>query len=314
MPGKIWTSEEIQKLRDLSVQNKGSKEISMIIGRTNNSVLLKLSRLSLSINTKKWKPDELKFIKNNFKILSSRDMSKIINRPLSSISHKLSDLGLKKDKISLSNIMKRTNQKLPKDRKVKKILSSCLRFKKCVVCGKIFDWLNNKKAPIKTWKKRKCCSRKCGELYRSKVFTNDKLKWSTIQKNKFIKTIKKKWEDKIFRERRIKELCSGRSNRPNKPEKVIMSIIKDNKLDFRYTGDGSLIIGCLNPDFVNKDNNKIIELYGDYWHNLPKSKKTDSKRVGIYKNHGYDTLIIWEHELENLKLVEDKLIKFATNS
>lgn len=35
---------------------------------------------------------------------------------------------------------------------------------------------------------------------------------------------------------------------------------------FTFVGDGKVIIGGKNPDFINEKNKKLIEVYGDYWH------------------------------------------------
>ena len=54
---------------------------------------------------------------------------------------------------------------------------------------------------------------------------------------------------------------------PNKPETCLIKLL--NKLlpkIYKFVGDGKLIVGGFIPDFVNKDNNKIIELFGCYWH------------------------------------------------
>lgn len=55
---------------------------------------------------------------------------------------------------------------------------------------------------------------------------------------------------------------------------------------------------------------KIIELYGDYWHNTPKAIRRDKRRLKVYKKYGYQTLIIQETELNNLKEIKLKVLKF----
>ena len=60
----------------------------------------------------------------------------------------------------------------------------------------------------------------------------------------------------------------------------------------------------MNVIFVN-----IICNYGDYWHNLPKVKKRDKVRCEVYKNDGYDLLVVWQHELKNLDIPSKYLSK-----
>ena len=97
---------------------------------------------------------------------------------------------------------------------------------------------------------------------------------------------------------------------PNKPEKAIMGLMKDNGLLYEYTGNGKLIIGDFNPDFVNFQNKKIIEVFGDYWHNRIGMKEKDKRRLKIYTKKGYKTLIIREHEIKNLIKTKNKILKF----
>ena len=102
---------------------------------------------------------------------------------------------------------------------------------------------------------------------------------------------------------------------PNKPEKSLNKLL--NKIlpkEYKYTGNNEIIIGTFNPDFINVNGQKkIIELYGDYWHNLPNNIKRNKRRIKTYKKYGYKTLIIWEYELKNLDKVKEKILKFEKN-
>lgn len=123
---------------------------------------------------------------------------------------------------------------------------------------------------------------------------------------------KKRWQNKEFRENTLKASFEGRKIFPNKPEKLLTKLL--NKLlpnRYKFVGDGKYFIAGFVPDFINiNSQKKIIELYGDYWHNLPKRKEADKRRTIIYKKYGYKTLIIWEHELKNLDRVKNKILKF----
>ena len=81
----------------------------------------------------------------------------------------------------------------------------------------------------------------------------------------------------------------------------MMGIIKKNNLPFNYVGNGSIHFRgygkLFNPDFLSKNPKHIIEVFGDYWHSLPKRKKLDKQRLATYTRYGYKTLVIWEHEL-----------------
>ncbi len=99
-------------------------------------------------------------------------------------------------------------------------------------------------------------------------------------------------QDKNFAKRFYKSM----NMKPNKPEKVMIEIIKENNLPFNYVGNGQIIIRGFNPDFLSRNPKHIIEVYGDYWH---RNDKKHERRINAYSKYGYKTLVIWEHELVN---------------
>lgn len=123
----------------------------------------------------------------------------------------------------------------------------------------------------------------------------------------------KSWQNKEYRNKKVKQWIKGNQIRPTKPEIQLKNILKDLlPRQYKYVGDGKIIISGFNPDFINKKNKKIIEMYGDYHHNLPKVKQRDLRRKKEYKKEGYQLLIIWQKELKNIKKVKNKILKFAT--
>lgn len=123
------------------------------------------------------------------------------------------------------------------------------------------------------------------------------------------------WKNKKFREKIVKAILKGLNLKPNKPEKQLYKLLQwlfPN--EYKYVGDGKFFIGGFVPDFINVNSQKkIIELYGDYWHNKSEIKKRDKGRLRTYKRYGYKTLIIWEHELKNLDKVKEKILIFNNN-
>jgi len=62
--------------------------------------------------------------------------------------------------------------------------------------------------------------------------------------------------------------------------------------EWKYAGDGSLIIRGKCPDFVNVNGRKlIIEVFGDYWHSEERvgknSKEHMQDRINIFSVVGY---------------------------
>lgn len=119
------------------------------------------------------------------------------------------------------------------------------------------------------------------------------------QRPEVIERIRIKWQDKDYRNRRLKEMLKFR--KPNKPERKIIDIIQNNNLPYLYVGDGKLIIEGFNPDFVHKNKKIIIEVFGDYWHNRKDWSLRDKRRIDIFNLYGYKTFIFWEHEIVERK-------------
>jgi len=108
---------------------------------------------------------------------------------------------------------------------------------------------------------------------------------------------------------------------PTGIEQSIIDFIKDAGLPLRYTGNGTLMVGKLNPDFVSTDGaKKIIDANGCYWHMckkcFPGVKSSGSIPEGgrhrVYSAAGYTRLVIREHELAD-DAWKTKLLNFANS-
>jgi len=76
--------------------------------------------------------------------------------------------------------------------------------------------------------------------------------------------------------------------------------------EWKYVGDGKLIIAGLIPDFANVNGRKqLIELFGDYWH----KGENPENRIAKFEEFGYDCLILWEHELAKPDEITTKIQK-----
>jgi len=110
----------------------------------------------------------------------------------------------------------------------------------------------------------------------------------------------KLWLNKSYRDKVLRDI------KPNNPEKILIRLL--DKTNFQYVGSYKFWINKFNPDFIDKKNKKIIELFGNYWHENTKQK--DKIRLETYKKNGYRTLIIWSNELKNLNKVINKIKRF----
>lgn len=123
-------------------------------------------------------------------------------------------------------------------------------------------------------------------------------------KDKMSKITKEKWKDTLF----IKNQQIGRSIMPNKKELILLNLL--NKLfnnKWKYTGDFSFCINGKCPDYTHNTEKKLIELYGDYWH----QGQNPQYRIDFFKKEGYETLVIWEHELKDMNKVKERLFSFV---
>ncbi len=113
----------------------------------------------------------------------------------------------------------------------------------------------------------------------------------------------------------IKKRISSLSKKPSKKELILIKLIKDLNLDYSYVGDGKKILGTKNPDFISEKDKKIIEVFGDYWHGKKARcyEETENGRIEYFKDYGYNTLIIWEYELKDLRKVYNKILDFHNN-
>lgn len=107
----------------------------------------------------------------------------------------------------------------------------------------------------------------------------------------------------------IKAMIKRRHILPTEPEKQLMSILDEsfpNK--FVYNGDFSaeVVINRKIPDFVDEENKLIIEMFGEYWH----GPQEVYLRQEQFKEFGWDTLIIWDYELDDTKKVINQIDNF----
>lgn len=176
---------------------------------------------------------------------------------------------------------------------------------RCNSCAqKVVAKLNNKKSPM--------LGRKHTKETKEKISMNVKGERNHFYGKKHREESIKKMLDKQLK--RWKTIPNCR-NKQNKVEKVLERILKDIfYLKYKYVGDCKFFIDRYNPDFVCEEDKKIIELYGDYWHNLPEYIERDKKRIEEYTKAKYKTLIVWEHELKDVETLCHKLVEFDRNT
>ncbi len=124
--------------------------------------------------------------------------------------------------------------------------------------------------------------------------------------------MKKKWSNPEYKTRVVRKWRQNCSISPNTKEVLISSLLHTlYPKEYKFVGDGSFMIEGYNPDFINcNGQKKIIEFFGDYWHDQKEYVKRDKLKMKVYKKYGYKTLVIWQSELNDMKKVTNRIKKF----
>ena len=132
-------------------------------------------------------------------------------------------------------------------------------------------------------------------------------KWTTEARKNQMAT----WADPVRKDKRLQAMFSALHKSPNKPETELLKLLESIQPgDWKYVGDGSVIISGMNPDFINVNGKKlIIEMFGDYWHRNDSAEE----RAAVFKPSGFHTLVVWERELKDLCKLKKRINKFTGN-
>jgi len=119
----------------------------------------------------------------------------------------------------------------------------------------------------------------------------------------------------------LKKILKSAGKHPNGEETLISKFIDKNfPGEYVFSGDGSVIIGYYNPDFINVNGKKkLIEYNGCWYHHckicFPNSKvdKRHEHRIKSYQKYGFEVLTIFSHEMKNPELLIKKIGDFTYN-
>ncbi len=152
----------------------------------------------------------------------------------------------------------------------------------CDMCGKPL-WVRLVKGIPRNLRCHPCASRKMWTDYPS-TFATARLKWQeSIRKSLHM--------------------------RPNRAEQALFVLLeKLSPGDWKYVGDWEFVLAGKNPDFVNINGKKqIVELFGDYWH----KGEDPAERIALFREFGYETLVVWEAELKDLTRLTERVGEFV---
>jgi len=102
------------------------------------------------------------------------------------------------------------------------------------------------------------------------------------------------WADPEKREKRIRATWEGSHRRPTGTEQIIIDVITEYGLPYKYVGCGDFLLEGKNPDFVNVNGEKkIIEVFGEFWHD----KNDEQERKDFFAKYGFKTLVLWHKDI-----------------
>jgi G:T-mismatch repair DNA endonuclease (very short patch repair protein) len=192
----------------------------------------------------------------------------------------------------------------------------------CSICGNKFRIPTRRyQYRLRIGKSRFACSFAC--IKKLKSITIKEVRGTLESRAKTHEQLVKRWANPSAREkhssimkakpqewhtkRLAKTLKTCLSGKQTKPELLVQKFIEENKLPFKYVGDGSFSVGPLFPDFVDTNGSKIVILVqGCYWHGCAKCFPGSKARglshnlcLHTYANNGYRAIEIWEHDLKD---------------
>jgi len=290
-----------------------------------------------------WQPSDEQRLKELYATTTNLKISEIIGRSTHAISSKAKQLKLKKSKSHIQNLNAQlsgsmeifTKQDLEELYITKKLSTTTIGQIYNCASQTIWHWLKNygikrrtiseSKIGIIPWNKglsKELDSRvqKYAKSLAGRKFSVDhrkNLSKSCMGRKSPLKGVKKpKLAILNGNPEFIKKRLAGLLKRPTKLEEKLIRIITEQKYPLKYTGNGSKIIGTLCPDFHHETLPKVVEVFGETYHDPTHSPfripsiQQEKPRIAIYRKMGYECLVVWGKEFENEALLLDKINNF----
>ena len=161
-------------------------------------------------------------------------------------------------------------------------------------------------------------SRKHPEIIGSTV----KASFTSERRQKSADIMHHRWEDPLFRLKVVEcnkkyqirvwedpEHAKRIFRRRNKsgPEIIFETLAIENHLPYYFNGYAQnktpLILGRKIPDFVHNTDKKLIEIWGNFYHN----DQNPQVLIDHYKKYGYECIVIWASELKDKEKILEKV-------
>lgn len=119
----------------------------------------------------------------------------------------------------------------------------------------------------------------------------------------------------------VQKACSSDTTKPNSFEQKLIKIIEENRLPFRWVGNGKFWltyngINC-NPDFIaDKPMNLLIEVFSNHFKikNYGSVKNYLRARKQVFNHHGYKVVFFNDNQINNGEKILYKLNRYMKSS
>jgi phosphorylcholine metabolism protein LicD len=103
--------------------------------------------------------------------------------------------------------------------------------------------------------------------------------------------------------------------RPTSLEQAFIAFFKKYNLPYTYVGNGAVIIGMKNPDFVNLEEKICIEVRPKetckIWSKCT-PEEYELRQVTHYSKYYWNCVVLWKEMLENEQSILDKIAKIRS--
>ena len=141
------------------------------------------------------------------------------------------------------------------------------------------------------------------KLWQNPIYRNEMLNLMNSEeyRRKQTENTKAIWQDPEFREKTIKAIFKGSHKRPTSLEQQMLAIIEKHSLPYRYTGDGSFLIGYKNPDFVNTNSQKVCIEVANIFHH---AEDYEQKRKDHFRKWGWECIVFRTDKLDEKEILK----------
>ncbi|MDP3732528.1 MAG: hypothetical protein Q8R31_05885 [Candidatus Omnitrophota bacterium] len=167
--------------------------------------------------------------------------------------------------------------------------------------------IRNKQSAIA--KLRDPATRKYSALARANISASRKICWQNPEYRKKQqeaqrKATKLRWSDPEW----AAKCHKSQRRKPTRPENNLSNLLDTYfPKQWKYVGNGEVSFDGKCPDFININGKKqVIEVFGVYWHPI----FDVAIRTELFRQYGYETLVIWEDKLKDEQALLVKMKHF----